>query len=128
MRIAAVLITTLTTLVALSSFACSDAQATDQSPVKSTKPKTAKKVAINVSEKGYAPAHVDAEAGAPVTLVFTRTTEKGCGTSVVFPGHDIKKDLPLNKPVEITLTPKAKETISFTCGMGMYKGSIVATK
>jgi len=123
-------------LFAVSSLACSDTSSSASSPSAEAKNETQKKkekeaaarMAVTVTEKGYSPARVDATAGKPLTLVFTRTTDKGCGGTLVFPAHNIKKDLPLNKAVEVTITPKAKETISFTCGMGMYKGSVVATK
>lgn len=83
------------------------------------------RVAIAVTEQGYQPASVNVPAGQPVTLVFTRTTDQTCGTQVVFPSLNLRRDLPLNRPVEVTLTPAAG-TVSFTCGMNMLHGSIVA--
>lgn len=113
-------------LFAVSSLACSDASPATSAKV-AEKEKAVSKTAVTVTEKGYIPARVDAAAGKPLTLVFTRTTDKGCGGTLVFPAHNIEKELPLNKAVEVTITPNAKETISFTCGMGMYKGSVIAT-
>ena len=86
-----------------------------------------RRVAITVHSSGYEPETVTARAGEPLTLVFTRTTKQGCGEELVFPEHDIRRDLPLGQEVEVELTAKANETIAFTCGMGMYKGSVVAT-
>lgn len=84
-----------------------------------------RRVAIAVGEQGYQPASVTVTAGQPVTLVFTRTSEQGCGTQVVFPTLNLRRDLPLNQPVEVSLTPSAG-AIAFTCGMNMMRGSVVA--
>lgn len=83
------------------------------------------RVAVTVNAQGYQPASVTVPAGRPVTLVFTRTTDDGCGAQLVFPTLNIRRDLPLNQPVEVTFTPTAG-TIAFTCGMNMYRGSVVA--
>ena len=85
------------------------------------------RVSIAVTSGGYNPSVVQARAGEPLTLVFKRTSEEGCGDKVVFPDLDIRRALPLNEAVEIGITPEENETITFTCGMGMYKGSVVAT-
>ncbi|MFO0588173.1 MAG: cupredoxin domain-containing protein [Polyangiaceae bacterium] len=80
---------------------------------------------ITVSEKGYDPAALSAPAGQKVRLTFTRVSDEGCGQQVAFPSLNIKKDLPLNKPVSVDLTMPASGNLGFTCGMGMYKGSVV---
>ena len=41
------------------------------------------------------------DANKPVTLVFTRKTDKTCAREIVFQGQDGKTDLPLNKTVEV---------------------------
>lgn len=83
------------------------------------------RVSITVDGRGYHPASVTVPAGRPATLVFTRTSDEGCGQQVVFPSLNIRRDLPLGQPVEVTITPPAG-TLAFTCGMGMYQGSVVA--
>ncbi|MBX3270583.1 MAG: cupredoxin domain-containing protein [Sandaracinaceae bacterium] len=85
----------------------------------------ARRVAIEVSASGYTPSEVRARAGEPLLLVFTRTSEEGCGEVLAIPSHDIRRDLPLNQPVEIALTPSAAGSLRFTCGMDMYDGAIV---
>jgi len=87
--------------------------------------KIMKKAEIKVNETGYVPAMVMAKAGEPITLVFTRTTDKGCGQEVLIPSEGIKKALPLGVPVEITFTPKESGNLEFTCGMKMMKGTIM---
>lgn len=83
-------------------------------------------VRVTVDDSGYDPATIEAEAGQPLELVFKRTSDDGCGNEVVFVEHDIRRSLPLNEDVAVSIVPKADETIAFTCGMGMYKGKIVA--
>jgi len=83
------------------------------------------RVEIEVNASGYDPAQVQATAGQPLTLVFTRTTDEGCGQELAIPAHDIRRRLPLNEPVEVTITPAEAGELRFTCGMDMYDGAIV---
>jgi cobalt-zinc-cadmium efflux system membrane fusion protein len=80
---------------------------------------------ILVTEKGYEPAKLTLRAGAPARLTFVRTTDKTCGTEVVFPSLNIRKALPLNAPVVIEFTPKSSGEIGFVCGMNMLRGTVV---
>jgi membrane fusion protein, heavy metal efflux system len=81
---------------------------------------------IVVGEHGYAPATITLKAGVPARLTFLRTTDKTCGTEVVFPSLHIKRPLPLNDPVVIEFTPPTSGEIGFVCGMNMLKGVVVA--
>ena len=83
------------------------------------------RVAVSVGASGYDPASVEAKAGEPLTLVFTRTTDEGCGQELVIASQSIKKDLPLNQAVEVTFTPAEAGELRFSCGMDMYDGAIV---
>jgi plastocyanin domain-containing protein len=83
-------------------------------------------VAIRVDADGYHPAEATAPAGRPVRLVFTRTTDEGCGQQLVFPDLGIRRDLPLHEPVAVDVTMPESGRITFTCGMAMYHGAIVA--
>lgn len=87
-----------------------------------------KTVRISVTKNGFSRASITTEVGSPLTLIFTRRSKEGCGNKVVFPSLGITKDLPVGKAVTIKFTPRQEGTISFACGMGMYKGSIVATE
>lgn len=82
-------------------------------------------IAIMVDGEGYHPASVKAPAGKKAKLVFTRTTDKTCGTEVVFPSLGIKKELPLNQPTTVEVDMPASGQLAFACGMDMLKGSIV---
>ena len=80
---------------------------------------------VIVNEQGYEPARVTLRAGTPARITFVRTTDKTCGTEVVFPSLNIKRALPLNEPVVIEFTPAKSGDIAFACGMNMLHGTIV---
>ena len=79
-----------------------------------------KTVRITVNKKGFSPSSISTEQGSPLTLIFRRPKNEGCGNKVVFPSLNITKDLPVGKNVTIKFTPTDTGTVSFTCGMGMY--------
>ena len=80
---------------------------------------------VLVSEKGYEPARLTVQAGVPARITFLRTTDKTCGTEVVFPSLNIKRALPLDEPVTIEFTPAKAGEVAFVCGMNMLKGVVV---
>ncbi len=82
-------------------------------------------VKITVDKNGFSPSSIEVEAGHKLNLVFNRTDKNNCGNVVVFPKLKIRKNLPVGKDVIVSLTPTEAGTITFTCGMGMMKGSIV---
>ena len=110
----------LASLPLLASIACGSGAA--QPPPSDGRPV----IAIAVGESGYTPAEVTAAAGAPVRLMFTRTSDYGCGQQLVFPDLDIRRDLPLGEAVAVDITMPASGSVRFTCGMDMYQGSVVA--
>lgn len=82
-------------------------------------------VAVTASDTGFSPSAVTFAKGAPAKLVFTRTTDETCATEVVFPELGVKKELPKNQPVTIDIPTDAEKKLTFQCGMGMYKSSVV---
>jgi RND family efflux transporter MFP subunit len=95
-------------------------------PSSQTSPASAaREVKVLVTEQGYDPANVTVGAGTPARITFVRTTDKTCGTEVVFPSLNIRRALPLNEPVTIEFTPRASGEIVFLCGMNMLKGKVV---
>ncbi|HXE79276.1 MAG TPA: efflux RND transporter periplasmic adaptor subunit [Vicinamibacterales bacterium] len=80
---------------------------------------------IVISARGYEPSTLTLRAGIPARITFVRTTDATCGTEVVLPSHGIKRALPLNEPVDIEFTPRAAGEITFSCGMGMLRGTIL---
>lgn len=82
-------------------------------------------IAITADDEGFKPSRVKLKKGAPATLVFTRTSDDTCATEVVFPQLDIKKELPKGQAVSITVPTDKEQTLTFQCGMGMYKSSVI---
>lgn len=87
--------------------------------------KTPRAIEVQVTKDGFVPAQVEVVAGKPVTIVFRRTTDETCAREAVFPSLKRRVELPLNKPVRVTLQPRSGQTIAFACGMGMYSGKVV---
>jgi plastocyanin domain-containing protein len=82
-------------------------------------------IAIAVTEKGFEPAVVRVSVGKPVTLVVTRKTDRTCAKEFVMAEQNLKQDLPLNRPVEISFTPTRTGEIRYACGMDMVSGKVI---
>lgn len=79
---------------------------------------------IIVEEGVYQPANISIAENMPVTLTFVRKDASPCAATVLFPALEISGELPLNKPVEISLPAMKKGQYAFHCQMKMYSGSI----
>ncbi len=91
-------------------------------------PKPAARIEIAVTSDGFAPNNIKVQAKQPVTLVFTRKTDVTCAKSVVVTlgeGKKIERELPLNKPVAISVTFPKSGTLSYACSMDMVKGVVL---
>ncbi len=81
---------------------------------------------VTADGRGFTPNKLTlAKAEGKTTLTFTRTSDETCATAVVFPALNINQPLPLGKPVDIAIPTDKAQTLTFQCGMGMYKSSIV---
>jgi hypothetical protein len=83
------------------------------------------KVLITADEHGFHPSSIEITKGQKVILEFRRTSGETCATSFVFPELKLEKPLPLNQTVAIDLPAEVSSTLTFQCGMGMYRGKIV---
>ena len=81
--------------------------------------------AVTVDDKGFTPSSLILPKDKPSSLVFTRTTDATCAREVVFPEINVTKSLPLNTPVTIDLPAGAPRTLTFQCGMAMFKSKVV---
>ncbi|HEY0429035.1 MAG TPA: cupredoxin domain-containing protein [Pyrinomonadaceae bacterium] len=82
-------------------------------------------IRINLTEKGYRPTNFRLKRGIPARLTFVRQIEDECGKEIVIPAYQIRRELPLNKPVTVSFTPRKAGTFGFACGMNMLKGKII---
>jgi len=109
-----ILLPLVAALIALAGFAAAQQK-------KGAEAQTAK---ITITAQGFQPSSLNLKADVPAKITFLRTVKDTCATSVVIPDYKIDKELPLNEPVVVELTPK-KGTFSFACGMHMYSGKLV---
>ena len=80
---------------------------------------------VRITRMGYEPATLRLRRGVPARITFLRTTDETCATEVIFPDYGIKRELPLNQPATIRLTPTRAGEFSFTCGMKMQRGNLI---
>jgi plastocyanin domain-containing protein len=83
---------------------------------------------VVADEHGFTPSSIAVPKGTPgskVTLTFVRTSDKTCATEVVFPDLKLEKPLPLDVPVAVEVPSDAARTLTFQCGMAMFKGALV---
>ncbi len=74
---------------------------------------------------GYKPENIKIKKGTTTKLIFERKDPNSCLEEVIIPDFKIKEYLPLNKKVEVTLTPKKIGIYQTHCGMGMFHGKII---
>jgi P-type Cu+ transporter len=73
---------------------------------------------------GYGPNLVVVRVGRPVRLDFHRDESSACGARVVFHDFGIFRELPEFETTPIEFTPDRVGDFSFTCGMGMLRGTL----
>ena len=94
-------------------------------PVAPVAAASVQKVPIAITKEGFVPATAEAKADEPIELVFTRRTDDTCAKEVEMPSIKLRKALPLNQPVAISVPAGPARTLAFVCGMNMLKGSVV---
>lgn len=87
-------------------------------------PADAKRIEIAVVDEGFSPSSIDVKKGETVVLRFTRTTKSECLKAIEIPDLGVKKDLPLNTPVEVAITPQKEGKMVLQCWMAMIKATI----
>jgi plastocyanin domain-containing protein len=105
-----------------------DKKSDASSATSSVPPAAPGELRVTASEHGFSPDSLPIPKGTPGSLAavsFVRTTDQTCATEVVFPDLDIKKPLPLNQVVAINVPSDTPRTLTFQCGMGMYKGALL---
>ncbi|XXY47335.1 cupredoxin domain-containing protein [Sorangium sp. So ce269] len=115
-------------VLSLPSLACSKpAEETPTPPVAAAElaaPANVKRIDIAVTDGGFSPSTVDLKKGEPVVLRFTRTTKSECLKAIAIPDLKIEKDLPMNAPVEVAVTPEKEGKMVLQCWMGMVKATL----
>jgi plastocyanin domain-containing protein len=82
-------------------------------------------IEVAVTSDGFVPTEIHVKKGEQVTLVVTRTSAQTCATSIVIKDLGVKADLPIGKPVTVTIKPSAAGKIRYACPEDMVAGTIV---
>lgn len=92
---------------------------------------TAKKAGTGVQEVeivvdgGYSPGTIELKSGIPARLIFNRQENSSCSEEVIFGDFGIARKLPAFEKTVIEFTPNQAGKFTFTCGMGMLRGTLL---
>lgn len=81
-------------------------------------------VDVAVTDEGYEPSRIKVKRGEKVRLVVTRKTNSACLKEITVKSHGIKKDLPVDKPVNVEFTATESGEIRYACGMDHVHGVV----
>ena len=79
-----------------------------------------------VVDGGYTPDRIEVAVGEPVKLNFYRKDPSGCLEQVLLPDFNKALDLTLNQTTSVEIVPDKPGEYTFTCGMNMYRGVVIA--
>lgn len=82
------------------------------------------RLVVDVGDSSYTPSSLMAKAGSPVQLVLRTDNTVGCTRSIVVPQLNLEESLPETGETVLDLGTLKPGNLRFTCGMGMYSGSI----
>jgi len=85
------------------------------------------RIVVTVRDTGYSPAVVRAKASVPTQVTFRTDGTRGCTRSLVVPSLRIGRQLPATGDTTIDLGRLAAGRLRYTCGMGMYSGTVEAS-
>lgn len=74
---------------------------------------------------GYNPSNIILNKGETTTLSFLRTDQNPCLEDIVISDFKIKKSLPVNEKVNVSLKPEKTGEFEISCGMNMFHGKII---
>ncbi|MBI3576934.1 cupredoxin domain-containing protein [Candidatus Gottesmanbacteria bacterium] len=77
-----------------------------------------------IVDGGYKPNIIKIPQGKSVILTFIRKDSNTCLEELYIPDYKIKKYLPINTPVIVTLPLPHPASSGFHCGMNMFHGKI----
>ena len=74
---------------------------------------------------GYSPSTIQIPKGKKTQINFLRKDSSSCLEEVVLSDFKIRKYLPINQKVSISIVPPKSGTYDFVCGMNMFHGKII---
>ncbi|HUR17610.1 MAG TPA: sulfite exporter TauE/SafE family protein [Acidimicrobiales bacterium] len=84
------------------------------------------RIMIEAHDAGYSPSAITARAGVPTELTIRTENTRGCTRAIVMSSFGVQKVLPATGDTLVDLGSLEPGTYRYTCGMGMYSGSITA--
>lgn len=78
-----------------------------------------------IVEGGYQPEVISIPVGKTTKLNFTRKDPNSCLEEVILSDFKVRKTLPLNQIVTISITPQKIGEYIYSCGMNMFHGRII---
>lgn len=99
--------------------AAHDHGAMGKEAAKAAPAKAPRVVQMTISDDGVSPMAIPAKQGESLRIAITRTTNSTCITQVVVKDYGISQPVPLNKTVNVDITPKTTGKVRVSCGMGM---------
>jgi len=82
-------------------------------------------VEIIVADGVYSPARIEQPQGQALVLRFLRRDPNPCAEQVQFADLGINVELPLNRPVDVTVPAQRPGEYDFSCQMQMYRGRLI---
>lgn len=79
---------------------------------------------IEARRTSYTPSRLRAQADVPTVVTFRTDGNQGCTSVTVIPSLAVTRSLPATGDTDIDLGTPAAGTLRYTCGMGMYSGTI----
>lgn len=79
---------------------------------------------IDVMPTGYSPTYLQVKAGTPVQLTLNAKGGLGCTSIFRIPQLGIQESLQQSPTKVVKFTPTQPGELTYTCGMGMYRGTI----
>ncbi|MGD9564471.1 MAG: cupredoxin domain-containing protein [Pyrinomonadaceae bacterium] len=101
--------------------------ATDSADAQTRKAVRSQSAKVVIGNYGYEPASLRLKRGVPAKVTFLRVSESTCATEVVFAEYGIRRELPLNRAVTVSFTPRKTGEFAFTCGMNMHRGKLIVS-
>jgi plastocyanin domain-containing protein len=98
---------------------------TESSTLAANRKDSERRIPVTVTSKGFEPASIPVKKGERVVLVVTRTTDRTCAKVFTISARKVRKDLPLNRAVEIRFTADKPGPVRFACDMDMVAGTLV---
>ncbi|MEM2138010.1 MAG: cupredoxin domain-containing protein [Candidatus Anstonellaceae archaeon] len=81
-------------------------------------------ITLTVQGSSYMPNPIRVKKGIPVRITADLSSVRGCASSIIMPEFNVRKSFRQGDN-SVEFTPDKSGTFTFSCSMGMYRGTIV---